>query len=341
MPQIIVRVARVRYHAPESGYTVVIGSDEETRAEVAIVGTFPPVEADELIAVTGDWYVDRKYGRQFKAESVELILPDSAEGIRAYLADGYVDGIGPARAKQLVDTFGADLLRIIDEEPHQLLEVPGIGKLTLRKITESWNEQHGVRKVMMFLASHGIGGARAFHIQKRYGPGAVGVIRQNPYRLADEIRGIGFGTADEIARKLGLDARPPFRLMAGLRHVMEVERGQGGHCGVRVDEAIKKAVKLLDVERDLMAETIDSAVSQELLVEEELDGQRVLFEPWLHRAETRIAETLARLAGEAPKWHGIDPADAVAAAEEESGIGLDTVQRRAVTLTLQSRAVVI
>src|SRR5207248_7489223 len=135
-----------------------------------------------------------------------------------------------------------------------------------------WEQQRGVRALMVFLASHGLGGARAFRIHQQYGEHAVAMIHQNPYRLAQEIRGIGLTTADAMARRLGHDVRSPFRLMAGLRHVVDLAR-EGGNCGIPADEALKQGVDLLAVERDLVAETIESAVANRVVVEEELDGR--------------------------------------------------------------------
>jgi len=327
-------VRRVGFRNEETGFTVAFVD------EVKIVGTLPPLQLGEMVAVTGEWQNDAKWGRQFAAESVLPILPTSPEGITNYLAAGHVKGIGPALAKRLVERFGADSLRIIDEDPERLREVPGVGKRTLKRIKASQHERHGLRTLMIFLAGHGLGGGRAFRIHQAWGDNAIAIIRQDPYRLARDVRGIGFEIADALARSLGHDLRSPFRLMAGLRHIVDSARN-GGDCGIRVDKAVKACVDLLKVEADLAAQTIEDAVAQHVIIEEELDGARVLFEPALHRAESRIAERLAALARQRPKWSRIDPAQAIRLAEEESGIALAATQRSAIDLALRSKAVVI
>src|SRR5438477_4571884 len=311
MPETIhVTLRRVHFHNAETGFTVAVGTRDDSGEELRFVGSFPELPLGELVAVTGEWQSHKKYGRQFAAESVAPVVPTSAEGIERYLVAGHVKGIGATLARRLVERFGADLLRVIDEEPQRLREVPGVGRKTIDKIRKSWGEQSSVRDLMIFLAAAGLGGARAFRIQKQYGKEAVAVIRQNPYRLVHEIRGIGFSTADAMARRLGLDVRSPFRLMAGFRHVVDAAR-ERGHCGIPVDEALSEGVRLLGVEPGLVAQTIETAVAGGIVIEEKLDGRRIVFEPSLYRAESRIASTLAKLAGEAPAWRGIDPQEAV------------------------------
>lgn len=331
-------VHRIVHHDASSGFTVVIAFHDDKA--IRIVADAAMVQAGEVVEVTGDWERHPKYGRQFKAQTVLPVLPTGADEIRSYLEAGHVRGIGAGLAKRLVEHFGDDLLRVLDEEPERLREIPGIGKRKLEKIRASWQEQHGVRNVMIFLSSHGVGARRAFHIHRQYGDRAIGIIRQDPYRLAHEIRGIGFDFADKLARSLGHDARSPFRLMAGVRHVVDASR-EKGHCGIPAADAVTEAVKLLGVEAALIEQTIASAVAGRVVIEEMLDGRRVLFEPSLHRAESRVAARLAALAGERPRWSKVDPAEAVAVAEEESGIGLDATQRRAIDLALRSKAVVV
>jgi exodeoxyribonuclease V alpha subunit len=333
-------IVRVRYQNAESGFNVVTCRREESNEELTVVGVFHLPEIDELVSITGEWQNNARFGRQFNAESVMPIIPTSIEGIRSYLAAGHVKGIGETLAKRLVKRFGADVMRVIDESPQRLLEMPGIGQRTLTKIKESWQEQRGVRDVMVFLAAHGLSGARAFRIQKQYGDRAVSDIRANPYRLAYEVRGIGFSTADTIARKLGHDERSPFRMLAGLQHVIGLAR-RSGHCGMAVDEAVAESAKLLGVEPALLADTIAMAIEMRMVVEETMNGRRVLFEPSLHRAESRIAASLAERADERPPWTEIGSKKAVALAEAESGIALDATQKQAVDLALRSKAIVI
>jgi len=338
MPETIqLTVMRVRFHNRESGFTVAVGVRDGSAEEITFVGTCVAPDPGDPLAVTGEWRQDAKWGRQFVAESVMPIVPTTEEEIREYLADGFVDGIGPKLAERLVDRFGADLFRILDEEPQRLREVRGIGPKTLQDITASWKTARGARDLMVFLASFDIGGARAYRIHQQYGVRAESLIRENPYRLAREIRGIGFATADSIAQRLGHDRRSPFRLASGIWQVIDDAREQQGHCGIPIDEASARAAKLLAVERELVDATIETLIADGVVIEE----KAMLFEPWLYAAESRIAATLARLADEAPPWSDLDPDEAIQVAEEESGIVLDATQRSAVALAIGSGAVAI
>jgi exodeoxyribonuclease V alpha subunit len=333
-------VQRVRFHNTETGWTVLVALRDDTHETVTVVGVFPEVQEGEPIVAAGEWRQDRKYGLQFAADSVSVVVPTSAEGIERYLAAGHVKGIRGGLAKKLVARFDTDLLRIIDEEPNRLREVAGLGAKTLQKITESWGEQRGVRALMVFLAQHGLGGGRAFRIHKHYGDHAIAAIRENPYRLAHEVRGIGFKTADAIARGLGYDLSSPFRLLAGLRHIVESAR-EGGHCGIPEDEALTETAKLLSVGQDLVQIAITTATQMRVVMAEDLNGRRVLFDPALHAAESRIAMTLAYLSGEKPSWSDLDLQKAIAAAEAQTAIALDPAQRKAIAVALTSRAAVI
>jgi exodeoxyribonuclease V alpha subunit len=278
---------------------------------------------------------------QFQAQTIEVVVPTSIEGIERYLAAGHVKGIRAGIAKKLVARFGTELFRVIDEEPHRLGEVAGLGPKTIEKITTSWSEQRGVRTLMVFLAQHGLGGSRAFRIYKHYGDNAIGFIRENPYRLAHEVRGIGFKTADAIARSMGYDLTSPFRLLAGLRHVIETARERDGNCGIPEDEALRDTMKLLGVDEALVRTAITTAIEMRVVIAEDLDGRRVLFDPWLHAAESRIAEALTMLSADAPSWEDLDLDAAIAQAEADTGIALDPAQRDAIRVALTSKAAVI
>ena len=333
-------VRRVRFHSRESGFTVLSARRNDTHEEMTIVGSFPLVDPDEIVIASGEWHDDRRYGRQFAAESLSPVVPTSRVGIEKYLAAGHVKGIGPTLAARMLDRFGTELLQIIDSDPQRLLEIPGVGKATLAKISESWRAQHGVRDLLVFLAQHGLGGARAFRIHKLYGNNAVAVIRQNPYRLAAEVRGVGFGTADTIALGLGFEKESPERALAGLRHVVERAR-EHGDCGIAAQDAVSEGMKLLDVPQEIVEAAVVSAVSGGELVAEELDGRAVLFPPPLHRAETKIAEALIAMTAERPAWPPVDIEEAVGIAETDAGFRLDPDQRRAVHTVLGSKVSII
>ena len=341
MPETIqATVRRIRFHKPDTGFTVMIATRDDTRELVTIVGVCPLFDADESIVANGTWKQDRRYGRQFEADSISAVVPTSREGIERYLSAGHVKGIGRTLAKRLLDRFGIELLPIMERDPDRLREVPGIGASTLKKIKESWSAQRGVRNLLVFLAEHGLGGARAFRIHKQYGDGAVSLIRENPYRLAAEIRGIGFHTADTMARGMGFDERSPERALAGLRHVIDMARLRGD-CGIAADDAIDEGVKLLNVPPELVETAVTAAIEGGEVIAEELDGRIVLFPPSLHRAETRIAMKLEAMAGDEPPWPVIDVAMLSAMAAAEAGFELDREQVEAVQTVLRSKVAVI
>jgi len=333
-------VRRIRFHKPETGFTVLLATRDDTREVVTIVGNCPLFDPDESIEARGNWKMDRRYGRQFDAESISAVVPTSRDGIERYLSAGHVKGIGPTLARRLLDHFGTELLQIMERDPERLREVAGIGSGTLQKIRESWGAQRGVRNLLVFLAEHGVGGARAFRIHKLYGDGAVSLIRENPYRLAAEIRGIGFHTADKMARGLGIDERSPDRVLAGLRHVVDEARGRGD-CGIPVSEAIARGAELLRVPADLVGTAIRTALKGGEFIGEELDGRLVLFPPSLHHAETRIAMKLAAMAAERPPWPEVSAKKVSAMAADVAGFELDPEQIAAVQTVLRSKIAVI
>lgn len=336
--RIAAKVDRTRFHNPDNGFSVVVAMRDDTGEEVTIVGTFPPLQEGEPIVAVGEYRDDRRWGPQFVAEELDVVLPTTAEGIESYLAAGHVKGIRKGLARKLVLAFGDDLLRILDEEPRRLLGMAGLGEKKLEKIIASWEEQRGVRQLMMFLAHHGLSGARAFRIHKHYGNRAIQLIKENPYRLAHDVRGIGFATADAIARKLGLDPTSPFRLLAGVRHVIDTARDRNGHCGLPRDDVRGETAKLLQVGADLIDAAMDSAVQMRVVVEE----HGVLYDPALYDAESRIARKLIELAAEAPAWaEDIDVDAAIDTAENMNAIELHADQRRAIHVALGARAAVI
>ncbi|HEX2831569.1 MAG TPA: ATP-dependent RecD-like DNA helicase [Thermoanaerobaculia bacterium] len=336
--RIAAKVDRTRFHNPDNGFSVVVAMRDDTGEEVTIVGTFPPLQEGEPIVAVGEYRDDRRWGPQFVAEELDVVLPTTAEGIESYLAAGHVKGIRKGLARKLVLAFGDDLLRILDEEPRRLLGMAGLGEKKLEKIIASWEEQRGVRQLMMFLAHHGLSGARAFRIHKHYGNRAIQLIKENPYRLAHDVRGIGFATADAIARRLGLDPTSPFRLLAGVRHIIDTARDRNGHCGLAREDVRGETAKLLQVDADLIDAAMDSAVQMRVVVEE----SGVLYDPALYDAESRIARKLLELAAEAPAWaEEIDVDAAIDAAENMHAIALHADQRRAIHAALGARAAVI
>jgi exodeoxyribonuclease V alpha subunit len=241
-------IERVTFHSAESGFCVLRIKARGHRDLVTVVGHAAEISAGEWVTVSGSWVNSREHGQQFKASFLKASAPTTAEGIEKYLGSGMIRGIGPIYASKLVGAFGADVFEVIEQEPDRLREVPGIGKVRAGRIAQAWADQKVVREIMVFLHSHGVGTARAVRIFKTYGNDAVQVMAENPYRLARDIRGIGFRTADAIAARLGIEATALVRLRAGVNYALLEASGEG-HCGLPTAELLKLAGELLAVER--------------------------------------------------------------------------------------------
>ncbi|MEY4807016.1 MAG: hypothetical protein RLZZ206_1405 [Cyanobacteriota bacterium] len=241
-------IERVTFHSAESGFCVLRIKARGHRDLVTVVGHAAVISAGEWVTVSGTWVNSREHGQQFKASFLKASAPTTAEGIEKYLGSGMIRGIGPIYAGKLVGAFGAEVFEVIEQAPERLREVPGIGKVRASRIAQAWADQKVVREIMVFLHSHGVGPARAVRIVKTYGNDAVQVMAENPYRLARDIRGIGFRTADAIAARLGIEATAMIRLRAGINYALLEASGEG-HCGLPTAELLKLAGELLVVER--------------------------------------------------------------------------------------------
>jgi exodeoxyribonuclease V alpha subunit len=237
-------VERVTYHNAENGFCVLRVKARGHRDLVTAVGRTATISAGEWVTASGEWVNDRTHGQQFKARFLRSSTPTSTDGIEKYLASGMIRGIGPVYARKLVKAFGERVFDIIEAEPDRLREVSGIGPLRAERIASAWAEQKIVREIMVFLHSHGVGTARAVRIFKTYGTDALQVMSENPYRLARDIRGIGFKTADAIAMRLGIDKAAMVRVRAGISYAL-TEAMDEGHCGLPRDELVPLAAALL------------------------------------------------------------------------------------------------
>jgi exodeoxyribonuclease V alpha subunit len=241
-------IERVTFHNADNGFCVLRIKARGHRDLVTVVGYAAEISAGDWVTVSGTWVNSREHGQQFKASFLKASAPTTAEGIEKYLGSGMIRGIGPIYASKLVGAFGAEVFEVIEQAPERLREVPGIGKVRAGRIATAWADQKVVREIMVFLHSHGVGTARAVRIFKTYGNDAVQVMAENPYRLARDIRGIGFRTADAIAARLGIEATAMIRLRAGINYALLEASGEG-HCGLPTAELLKLAGELLAVER--------------------------------------------------------------------------------------------
>jgi exodeoxyribonuclease V alpha subunit len=333
-------VERVTYHNAENGFCVLRTKARGHRDVVTVVGHAASIAAGEWITTSGEWINDRTHGQQFKARFLRTSPPTSADGIEKYLASGMIRGVGPVYAKKLVRAFGETVFDVIEAAPDRLREVDGIGPVRAASILAAWAEQKVVREIMVFLHSHGVGTSRAVRIFKTYGAGAIQVMTENPYRLARDIRGIGFKTADAIAMKLGIEKTAMIRIRAGISYAL-TEAMDEGHCGLPTEELIPLAEKLLEVPQDLIRAALDLELQEGTVVADWVRETACIFLAGLHRAERTIAERLLRLANGTLPWPWIDPGKALPWVEKHIGLALAESQIAAIRLALVSKVLVM
>ncbi len=333
-------VERVTFHSEESGFCVLRVKARGHRDLVTTVGHAAMISAGEWVTASGVWVNDRTHGLQFKAHFLKSSAPSSLDGIEKYLGSGMIKGIGPVYAKRLVKMFGKDVFDIIEASPDRLREVDGIGPKRADKITSGWADQKVIREIMVFLHQHGVGTARAVRIFKTYGTDAVQVMSENPYRLAKDIRGIGFRTADLIAEKLGIEKTAMIRVRAGISFALTEAMGDG-HCGLPRKDLIGLAEKLLEVPAPL----IESALAEELLEEtvtlDRVGDAECVFLTGLYLAERGIAEQIQRIRSGPLPWPEIDADKALPWIEQKTGLDLAASQVDAIRLALRSKVMVI
>jgi exodeoxyribonuclease V alpha subunit len=333
-------VERVVFHNPATGFCVLRVKLAEQREPATFVGECAQVAPGEVVRAEGSWQTSPNFGPQFRTRAIAVVPPSTTEGMEAYLASGMIKGIGRGFAKKLVAAFGEQVFDVIEHQPERLREVPGIGRGLAKRIAQSWGEQKAVREIMLYLHAHGISPLRAARIYEAYGERAIELVSANPYRLAQDIRGIGFASADELASRLGIPRDSPFRLRAGLSHVLEEALGQG-HCGMPRAELAEQAATLLGIDAALIETAIDAAVAARALIADRVDETACLFLPAIHQAEDEIADALRTLGRGRPKWAIADPDARVAEVERELGLRLAEGQRAALRLALVSKLLII
>ena len=333
-------IERVTFHNGETGFCVLKVQTRGKRDLVPVIGHAPTISAGEWITAVGLWFTDRQHGLQFKADTLKVTPPTGVEGIEKYLASGHMRGIGPAMAKRIVAAFGESTFEIIEAEPDRLKEVAGIGPMRAARIVAGWAEQKAVREIMLFLHAHGVGTARAVRIFKTYGHEAISVMTEDPYRLARDIRGIGFKTADAIAMKLGLTKDAPQRLRAGISFALQTATDEG-HCALPVADLVKLATELLGVEARLIRSALLDVLETGEVVQDIIGDKACIFLSGLHAAERVIAERLLRHNQGKPPWQEIDLAKALPWVEGKTGKSLSPSQAEAVWLVLGAKLAVI
>ena len=324
-------VERVTFHNPENGFCVLRLKARGHRDLVTTVGHAATISAGEWVTASGEWTNDRTHGQQFRARFLKTSAPSSIEGIEKYLGSGMIRGIGPVYARRMVRVFGKDVFDIIEASPERLREVEGIGPMRAAKITSAWADQKVIREIMVFLHAHGVGTARAVRIFKTYGTDAVQVMSENPYRLARDIRGIGFRTADLIAEKLGIEKTAMIRVRAGISYALTEAMGDG-HCGLPVEELVALAEKLLEVPEELIGTAVDLELAEGSVTADSVGDTPCVFLSGLYHAEKGIADRLRRLLSGRVPWPEIDADKALPWIEGRTGLTLAASQVEAIRL---------
>ncbi|MBK8976032.1 MAG: ATP-dependent RecD-like DNA helicase [Planctomycetes bacterium] len=334
-------VERFTFRNAESGFAVVRLRPDGGAAAVQIVGSLAQLAEGQQITVSGRRSVHPRFGAQIEVDRVDVALPHDPDGIRAYLASSLVKGVGPGTADKLVDRFGTDTLRIIDEEPERLREIKGLGEKRIRELVGAVRAQRGVQDVMVFLRAHGLGEALAARIVKRLGPDAAVRIQADPYRLVDDLIGVGFVTADRLAQRLGLAGSDPKRVQAGILHALTTA-SRDGHCFVPAPELVERAVALLEVPAEVVATVLAELSASGRIVREQLTvagggGRETVDAAYplrLHLAESGLARMLCALSEASPPSAADDAGARIAAFETRAGIRLADRQRLAIEQAL-------
>jgi len=281
---------RITYQNDENGYTIAKILPKGKIQPVTVVGALAGVQVGESLVLNGTWINHHQYGRQFEVKSYQVRYPATLEGIRKYLGSGLIKGVGPVTARKIVDHFGLKTLDMLDNTPDKILEVPGIGPSKADLIGNAWVEQQQIKEVMLFLQSHGVSASLAVKIYKQYGEKSIRVVRETPYQLARDIFGVGFKTADQIARKMGLAMDSPDRIQTGLLYALGILSNEG-HCFATRDQLLAEVVPLLDLPRELCAAQIENLIQQDAII---MDMDMLYLPPFYH-AEKGVATKLLKI----------------------------------------------
>ncbi|MFI6983144.1 ATP-dependent RecD-like DNA helicase [Embleya sp. NPDC050154] len=347
---------RITYQNDENGWTVArVDTGRHGTELLTVVGALLGAQPGESIRMRGRWGSHPQFGKQFQVDSFSTVLPATVQGIRRYLGSGLIKGIGPKTADRIVEHFGVRSLDVIDEDATQLIQVPGLGPKRTKLIAAAWEEQKAIKEVMVFLQGIGISTSPAVRIFKEYGDASITVVRTEPYRLAADVWGIGFKTADAIAKAVGIPHDAPQRIKAGLQYTLS-EGSDSGHCYLPADVLVAEAVKILDVPSDLVVRCLNELVGEDGVVCEELPGpvtvsgtqgdpvQAVYLVPF-HRAELSLAGRVRALLGaredRLAAFAELDWTRALAWLRARTGTALAAEQEQAVRLALTSKVAVL
>jgi exodeoxyribonuclease V alpha subunit len=343
MPIIYGFLERITYHNEENDFVVAKLQEKGKRELTTLVGNLSGINEGESLRLSGRWVINKKFGEQFQVENYEITVPATVHGIKKYLGSGLIKGVGPVMAERIVKKFALETLDIIEKTPERLSEVDGIGPKRVGMITEAWEEQKEIKEIMIFLQGHGVSAAYSAKIYKQYGNDSVGIVRENPYRLARDIYGIGFITADKIAQNLGIDPHSLIRAKAGLIYVLN-QLSEEGHVYYPEGHLLRKTKEILTVDEEIILQALMELTKEKELVLEDLVPERDLRAVYLvpfYVAETGIAQRLVNLKESPSNVRPIHPEKAIEWVQQKLNIDLAEKQKEAVLLAATSKVLII
>ena len=330
-------VERITFENEDNGFSVIKIKSKGYADLVTVVGSLAAVNVGSIIRLKGEWKMDSKFGKQFAAQDYRETLPATVAGIQKYLGSGLIKGIGPVYAKRIVQHFQEDTLRVLEEEADYLVKVAGIGQKRVDMIKKAWQEQKEIKNVMLFLQSNGVTTAFAVKIYKTYGNDSIEIVKTNPYRLADDIWGIGFKTADKIALQMGFDKNSFERCRSGIVYVLN-ELSNDGHCYGTREQLLEEAEKILELEKTLVDSTLNRMIEEKTVILDE--GDSIFLLPFYH-SELGIAKRMKAILAADTLYPMTNVDSIVETIQKEYGISYDEVQKDAVKTAAASKFMVL
>jgi len=343
MPTLYGSIERITYYNEKTGFVVAKLQEKDKRELTTIVGNLSPINPGESLKLTGRWVQNKRFGEQFQVDDCEVTIPATIHGIQKYLGSGLIRGIGPIMSERIVKTFGVDALDIIERNPQRLSEVDGIGPKRIAMITQAWEEHKEIKEIMIFLQGHGVSATYSAKIYKQYGNRSILVVKEDPYRLARDIYGIGFMTADRIAQHIGIDPNSLIRAKAGVIYILN-ELTEEGHVYYPANGLIRKAEEVLKIDQEMIQRAVTELAGEREIFFEDIDvgeDRKAVYLARFYAGETGIVERLTALKTASSKIRPIHAEKAVEWVQEKLKIELAAKQREATLLSAASKILVI
>ena len=330
-------IERITFENEENGFSVIKIKSRGFQDLVTIVGNMASVNIGAIVKLQGDWKYDSKFGKQFCVHTYAEIIPATVAGIEKYLGSGLIKGIGPVNARRIVNKFKEDTIRIIEEDTDRLIEVGGIGNKRVQIIKKAWQEQKEIKNVMLFLQSHGVSTSYSVKIYKTYGNESIKIVKENPFRLADDIWGIGFKTADKIAQNMGFDANSFERCRSGTIYVLN-ELSNDGHCFATKEQLIEEAVKMLELTEENVSATLEKMIAEKSVI---LDYENSIYLPAFYYSEVGVAKRIKEIVDLRNNFVNLDINKIISQIQEEYSIKYDDVQIEAIKVAANSKFMIL